>query len=80
MLDGRSAFLGSEKALCRTFCIWEYTKGVVAPCCRQMTSVKLRESKFGQALVIETHVRSGGYILGEGLRCCSAQRTARQVH
>ena len=38
-----------------------------------MTSVKLRESKFGQALVIETHVRSGGYILGEGLRCCSAQ-------
>eukprot|EP00891_Asterochloris_glomerata_P008878 jgi/Astpho2/8878/e_gw1.00129.36.1_t len=30
----------------------------------QMTSVKLRESKFGQALVIETHVRSGGYILG----------------
>ena len=24
-----SAFVGSEKALCRTFCIWEYTKGVI---------------------------------------------------
>ena len=41
-----------------------------------MTSVKLRESKFGQALVIETHVRSGGYILGEGLRCCVLRQQA----
>ena len=30
----------------------------------QVKSVRLRESKFGQALVIETFARAGGYILG----------------
>ena len=29
-----------------------------------MKSIRLRESKFGQALVIETRAQSGGYILG----------------
>jgi Bardet-Biedl syndrome 5 protein len=30
----------------------------------QIKSIKVRESKFGQALVIETSPLSGGYILG----------------
>merc|ERR1719267_98972 len=30
----------------------------------QMKQVRVRDSKFGPALVIETSVRSGGYILG----------------
>lgn len=30
----------------------------------QVKSVRLRDSKFGQALVIETFARAGGYILG----------------
>lgn len=30
----------------------------------QIRSVRVRESKFGQALVIETSPASGGYILG----------------
>lgn len=30
----------------------------------QIVSVRVRESKFGQALVIETHPNSGGYTLG----------------
>lgn len=30
----------------------------------QMKTIRLRESKFGQALVIETFARAGGYILG----------------
>ena len=29
-----------------------------------MKSIRIRESKFGPALVIETTPRSGGYILG----------------
>lgn len=29
-----------------------------------MKSVKVRESKFGKALVIETSEKSGGYVLG----------------
>lgn len=31
----------------------------------QISSVRVRESKFGQALVVETHQQSGGYILGK---------------
>lgn len=30
----------------------------------QIVSVRVRDSKFGQALVIETHPNSGGYMLG----------------
>lgn len=30
----------------------------------QMKTIRMRESKFGRALVIETVARSGGYILG----------------
>jgi Bardet-Biedl syndrome 5 protein len=30
----------------------------------QMKNVKVRDSKFGQALVIETVPKSGGYVLG----------------
>lgn len=30
----------------------------------QIASVRVRESKFGQALVVETHASSGGYMLG----------------
>jgi len=30
----------------------------------QIASVRVRESKFGQALVVETHSSSGGYVLG----------------
>lgn len=30
----------------------------------QIASVRVRESKFGQALVVETHSSSGGYMLG----------------
>jgi Bardet-Biedl syndrome 5 protein len=30
----------------------------------QMQSIRIRDSKFGPALVIETTARSGGYILG----------------
>ena len=30
----------------------------------QIKNIRLRESKFGQALVIETFTRAGGYILG----------------
>jgi Bardet-Biedl syndrome 5 protein len=30
----------------------------------QMKSIRIRESKFGPALVVETTPRSGGYILG----------------
>ncbi len=30
----------------------------------QIVSVRVRESKFGQALVVETHASSGGYMLG----------------
>ncbi len=30
----------------------------------QIKSVKVRESKFGQALVLETTAQSGGYVLG----------------
>ena len=31
----------------------------------QIASIRVRESKFGQALVVETHQQSGGYVLGE---------------
>lgn len=31
----------------------------------QIASVRVRESKFGQALVVETHAGSGGYMLGD---------------
>lgn len=34
----------------------------------QISSIRVRESKFGQALVIETHQQTGGYVLGEA--CC----------
>ena len=34
----------------------------------QMLSVRVRESKFGQALVVETQPTSGGYVLG---MCCT---------
>ena len=30
----------------------------------QIASVRVRKSKFGQALVVETHSSSGGYMLG----------------
>lgn len=30
----------------------------------QMKAIKVRDSKFGQALVIETTAASGGYVLG----------------
>ena len=35
----------------------------------QIVSVRVRESKFGQALVIETHPTSGGYTLGPCYAC-----------
>lgn len=36
-------------------------------CCKK--SLRIRESKFGQALVMETFPRSGGYILGAQRHC-----------
>lgn len=36
----------------------------------QMLSVRVRDSKFGQALVVEASPRAGGYLLGRW-RCCS---------
>ncbi len=35
-----------------------------SPLCMQIKGIKVRDSKFGQALVIETTAQSGGYILG----------------
>ncbi len=46
-------------------CPVAFTPGPLALASRaQIKSVKVRDSKFGQALVIETTPGSGGYILG----------------
>ena len=36
----------------------------------QIVSIRVRNSKFGQALVVETHPDSGGYMLGDPLPAC----------
>lgn len=36
----------------------------------QIVSVRVRGSKFGQALVVETHASSGGYVLGASANFC----------
>ena len=46
----------------------------------QMRSVKLRDSKFGQALVVETSAESGGYVLGFRLETKDeGQRLQKQI-
>ena len=42
----------------------------------QIVSVRVRDSKFGQALVVETHPNSGGYMLGMSSCCAFAQQHA----
>ena len=45
-----------------------------------MRSVKLRDSKFGQALVVETSAESGGYVLGFRLETeDEGQRLQKQI-
>lgn len=43
----------------------------------QIRSVKVRESKFGQALVIETSPASGGYVLGFKVRATNKKMEAK---
>lgn len=44
----------------------------------QIVSVRVRGSKYGQALVVETHASSGGYVLGASAKFC--QKRAPHLH
>ena len=46
----------------------------------QIVSVRVRDSKFGQALVIETHPNSGGYMLGLLRHLHQALRAIQVLH